>query len=105
MAKKKRKRKKFDPETKVEIVKKHLVNKEEVSDLCDKHDLHPNLFYKWQKVLFENGAHAFQGKRDNKTLKLEKMIAKLEKKLADKNEVIAELMEDHVKLKKNLGEI
>jgi transposase len=38
-------------------------------------------------------------------VKLEKQMAKLEGKLAQKNEVLAELMEEHVKLKKSLGEI
>lgn len=32
-------------------------------------------------------------------------IAKLEAKLVQKNEVVAELLEEHVKLKKELGEL
>ena len=32
-------------------------------------------------------------------------IAQLEDKLANKNEVIAELMQEHVQLKKDLGEL
>jgi len=34
-----------------------------------------------------------------------KRIAKLEAKLVQKNEVVAELLEEHVKLKKELGEL
>jgi hypothetical protein len=35
---------------------------------------------------------------------LEGKVSKLEAKLANKDEVIAEIMEEHVKLKKSLGE-
>jgi len=35
----------------------------------------------------------------------EKMIASLEAKLSRKNEVLSEVMEEHVRLKKSLGEI
>lgn len=99
-------RKNYTPEKKVDILKKHLVEKDQVSDLCDKHDIHPNVFYRWQKVLFENGAMAFKSKKSKKaTSRLEIENEELRKKLANKNEVIAELMEEHVKLKKNFGEI
>ncbi len=41
-----KKRKNYSPERKVEILKKHLVNKVAVSDLCDQFGLHPTVFYK-----------------------------------------------------------
>jgi hypothetical protein len=49
--------------------------------------------------------HPFQKDKGAQAVKLEKQMAKLEGKLAQKNEVLAELMEEHVKLKKSLGEI
>ena len=45
----KRKRKKYQPEEKVAILKRHLVDKVPVSDLCDEYTLHPTVFYRWQK--------------------------------------------------------
>ena len=57
------------------------------------------------KEFFENAALAFQKDNGAQAVKLEKQMAKLEGKLAQKNEVLAELMEEHVKLKKTLGEI
>ncbi len=48
---------------------------------------------------------AFQPSKDSGTIKLEKKVSKLEQKLTQKNEVLSELMEEHIKLKKNLGEI
>jgi len=98
-------RKNYSPEEKVIILKKHLLEKVPVSDLCDQYGLHPTVFHRWMKEFFENAALAFQKDKDTRSLKLEKKMAKLEGKLAQKNEVLAELMEEHVKLKKSLGEI
>ena len=56
-------RKNYTPEEKVAILKRHLVEKVPVSDLCDDLGLNPNVFYAWQKQFFENGAAAFQKAR------------------------------------------
>lgn len=98
------KRRYFSGEDKVRILRRHLIDKIPVSDLCDKHGLHPTLFYKWQKEFFENGAAAFELKNDAKGRRLERENAALKAKLANKDEVIAEIMESHVALKKSLGE-
>ena len=100
----KRKRKKYTPEQKVAIIKKHLLDKVPLSDLCDEYDLHPTVFYRWQKMFFENGAAAFNKSKDNGSAQLQKKVAGLENKLSKKNEVLSELMEEHVALKKSLGE-
>lgn len=101
----KRKRKKYTPEQKVAIIKKHLLDKVPLSDLCDEYDLHPTVFYRWQKMFFENGAAAFSKNKDNGSAQLQKKVAGLETKLVKKNEVLSELMEEHVALKKSLGEL
>ena len=53
------KRKKFSPEGKVRLLRLHLIEKEPVSDICDRNGLNPNVFYRWQKIFFENGTAAF----------------------------------------------
>jgi len=98
------KRRYFSGEDKVRILRRHLIDKVPVSDLCDKHGLHPTLLYKWQKEFFEHGAAAFERRDDAKSRRLEKQNAALKAKLANKDEVIAEIMESHVALKKSLGE-
>ena len=87
------------------ILRRHLADKAPVSDVCDEAGINPTLFYRWQKELFENGAAAF-GRRSDDGLnrKLEAKVEALQKKLADKDEVIGEIMESHVRLKKSLGE-
>ena len=52
-------RRNFSSQEKVRILKKHLVEKVAVSELCQQHNLHPTVFYRWLKEFFENGAAAF----------------------------------------------
>ena len=76
-----------------------------ISDLCDELGLQPTVFYRWQKEFFENGAAAFQPKaRPNHSAEQER-IDYLEKKIQTKDEVLAELMAEHVALKETLGEL
>jgi transposase-like protein len=100
-----RERKNYTPEEKVAILKRHLVEKVPVSDLCDELGLNPTVFYGWQKQFFENGAAAFQKTRSRQVDRRDQKIEKLEAKLVQKNEVLAELMQEHVQLKKELGEL
>ena len=100
-----KKRNNYTPQEKVAILKRHLLEKVPVSDLCDQYGLHPTVFYRWQKEFFENGAAAFEQKaRPNHSADQER-IAYLEKKIQAKDEVLAELMAEHVALKKTLGEL
>jgi transposase len=97
-------RRQFSPQEKVKILKFHLLEHKPVSDLCDEHGLNPTLFYRWQKEFFEHGAAAFaRGQNGSVGKKLEKDNARLKARLAYKDEVIAELAADHVRLKKELG--
>jgi transposase-like protein len=98
------KRRKFSAEEKVRILRRHLIEKIPVSDLCDEKGLHPTLFYKWQKEFFEHGAAAFERSNGSKERRLERENMALRGKIAHKDEVIAEIMESHVALKKTLGE-
>jgi len=101
----KNERRNFLGEEKMAVLRRHLVDKIPVSDACDEAGIKPTLFYRWQKELFERGAAAFERRGDNgQNRRLEEKVAALQKKLAGKDEVIAEIMESHVRLKKSLGE-
>ena len=92
---------------KVAILKRHLLDKVPVSDLCDETRPLPQPVLRLaQKVLRERPrspsttaarAKAVEDAKDHK-------IQQLEAKLQRKNEVMAELMEAHTELKKSLGE-
>src|SRR6187399_2824263 len=59
----KKQRKHYAPEEKVAILRRHLLEKEPISKLCDELGLQPTVFYRWQKEFFENGAAAFEQKQ------------------------------------------
>jgi transposase len=99
-------RRHFTGTEKVAILKRHLLDKVPISDLCDELDLYPNQFYSWLKEFFENGHVAFDNGRKAKAVEDAKdhKIQQLEAKLQRKDSVLAELMEEHVLLKKSLGD-
>jgi transposase len=100
-------RRHFAGTEKVAILKRHLVDKVSISNLCDELGLYPNQVHGWLKEFFENGHHAFDNGRKSKAVEDAKdsKIEKLEAKLQRKDSVLAELMEEHTLLKKELGEI
>lgn len=103
MAKKGRRRR-FGAAEKVAIIKRHLVGKEEVSAICEDLKLHPNQFYEWQRLFFENGVKAFEAEEKQESAKLKAEVERLQGRLQRKDEILAELMEAHLDLKKSLGE-
>jgi transposase len=97
-------RRNYSATEKVAILKRHLVDKVPVSQICEEQQLQPSLFYIWQKQFFENGTAAFESPRPAADPRDQK-IASLEAKLQRKDTVLGELMEEHIKLKKELGEL
>src|SRR5216684_9119909 len=103
----KKQRKHYMPEEKVAILRRHLVEGVPISDLCEELGLQPTVFYRWQEEFFENGAAAFQTpeRPRRQAEEKQKRIEFLEKKVQTKDEVLAELMAEHIALKKSLGEL
>jgi len=99
-------RRHHSPEEKVRILRLHLLEGKPISEICDSEGIHPTQFYQWQKTLFEKGSTAFEGGRSPSRVlgQNERKLEALESKLRRKDEVIAEIMEDLVRTKKELGE-
>ncbi len=96
----------FSALEKVALIKRHLVEKEAVSDLCAEKSIAPALFHQWLEQFFQNGAAAFdsgRGRGRPPKHSPEARVRELESKLAHKDEVLIELLSDHVALKKKLG--
>jgi transposase len=90
------------------ILREHLIDRVPISEVCDRHGVQPTLFYAWQKRLFEEGVMVFEqprAKSSRQPAAEQRKIEALEAKVREKNEVLAELMGEHVALKKSLGEI
>lgn len=100
-----KKRRNYTAQEKVAILKRHLLDQVPISDLCDEYHLQPTVFYRWQKEFFENGAASFEKASSRQKQAEQKRIQQLEAKLQVKNEVLSELMEEHVRLKKERGEL
>ena len=99
-----KKRKQYTAQEKVAILRKHLLEKIPVSELCDEYGLQPTVFYRWQKQLFEQAAETcFQRSQDSESGRLKRQITELEAKLTKKDEVLGEVMEEYVALKKTRG--
>lgn len=102
------KKRQFQPEDKVAVVRRHLLEGVAVSDLCEEIGIKPTQYYAWQKQFFENGSLAFErrnAKKRHQPNSDQKKIAALEDKLQKRDEVVAELLQEHVQLKKELGEL
>jgi len=101
----KRPRRHHSPEQKAALLKRHLVDKIPVSQLCNENDLQPSVFYDWLRQLLERAPAAFAAPGGtSRERQLEEKVAALEAKLARKDSIIAEVSEDYVLLKKQLGE-
>jgi len=98
-----KKRRRFESVEKVKIIREHLVDRRPLSEVCDQYDIAPTQFYQWQKQFFEQGISAFEPKKVSREYVLENQLKQLNKKLTRKDEVIAELVEHNIDLKKKHG--
>ena len=96
------KRKRFSSEEKMTILRELLENEESLGKLAEKYQVHPNLIYHWKKKLFEEGSTLFEDKREKSRTRVEAKISKLEDKLRTRENVISEIVEDNIRLKKKL---
>lgn len=88
---------------KVLILRELLENKVPINQLAEKYDIHPNDIYIWRKKLFEEAEQLFDRKpKDNQKQAADKQ-KKLEEKIIKKDEVIAELVQENISLKKSFG--
>ena len=96
------KRRFFSPVDKKAVLKRHLLERVPESDLCDELGIAPNLFYRRQCELFENSQAAFRNDRKSRAAAdvAQRRTQFLQDKLQKKNEVLSELLEEHVQLKR-----
>jgi transposase len=97
----KNEKRKFSAEFKVKVIREHLENQVPVGKLCEQFKIHPNLFYLWKKEFFDGAVNAFTKKKGPKID--DDKIKRLEDKLKDKDSLISEIVEDNLRLKKNLN--
>lgn len=97
-----KRRSNFTPEEKVAILQERLIEGISLNELCDEHSIQPSQYYHWQKQLFINGTLVFKSGNNSQTKTLEQENARLRAKIIEKDEVIAEVIQEYVKLKKEI---
>lgn len=102
-----RKRRSFSAAEKAAAVRRHLVDKHPVSQIADQMQVQPTLIHGWINTALSQVQRAFETPRAAKAdkSKQDEAITALREKLASKNEVIAELMEENIRSKKDNGEL
>jgi len=91
----------YTAEGKVKILREHLENQISISELSERYGVHPNILYKWKKELFEGALKTFSQKHRNRNNRQDFKTKALEEKLKQKDSLIAEIIEENIKLKKN----
>lgn len=100
-------RKLLTAEQRAQIVRRHVADKVPVSDLADEYGVQPSQIHLWVKQVLDQAENAFNpvGRPFKGERAKSRQIERLEAKLAQKNEVIAELLEENVRAKKANGEL
>jgi len=96
-------KRRYTSEEKAMILREHLENHVPISELAEQYDLHINAIYKWKKQMFESAPGSFSGteKKANKVLlAAQRRIEELEKTLAIRESLIADLVADNMSMKK-----
>ena len=94
-------RKRYTSEEKIKILREVLEDGKSLSSVAETYSVHLNQIMNWRKQLFEGGEQVFQIKRPDISEKaLERQTKVLEDKLRHKDNVIAELAQELLELKK-----
>jgi transposase-like protein len=75
-----------------------------LSQVCENLGIHPNQYYEWQKQAFSSLPHVFSRDTIRQERSHQREVDKLKAKLSQKEEVIAELLTEHIALKKDWSE-
>ena len=101
------KRRTYTATEKADVVRLRVVQKMSVSDIAEKLDIHPTLINDWIRAMMAQAERAFDDPRTAKAQdrKADREVEKLKKRIEQKNEVIAELMQENIQAKKDSGEL
>ena len=95
-----RPRRRFSDVQKTKAVLSHVQDGVPVSQVCEDLGIHPNQYYDWQKQAFSGLPHVFSRDTIRQERSHQREVDNLKSKLSQKDEVIAELLTEHIALKK-----
>jgi len=95
------KRKRYTPEEKVLVLREVVEDGKAVSTVANDHELNPSLLLNWRKQMVEGARETFRIKRVDINDKAgERRAKELEAKLLERENLIAELAQENLELKK-----
>ena len=86
----KKERRQWSAEEKTRLLRRHLIEKVPISKICEEERLAPSLYHRWQEQLFQNAAPGLAGARAPERVQAQQRIEKLESKIRQKDEVLAD---------------
>jgi transposase len=98
---KRRTRRKFSSEEKIRIVVEGMRGEESVSEICRKHSIHLNMYYKWSKEFMEAGKKRLHGDTAREATSSE--VTELRRENSQLKELVAELSLQARILKKSIS--
>ena len=96
-------RKHYSLEQKVEILREHLENHVNLSELAKRYGIHPTIIQRQKKQLFERALNTFSQQSEKTDREKDVKIKHLEAVLKDRDGLIADIVTDNVRLKKKLN--
>ena len=93
-----RPRRRFSDVQKTKAVLSHVQDGVPVSQVCEDLGIHPNQYYEWQKQAFSGLPHVFSRDTVRQERSHQREVDNLKAKLSQKEEVIAELLTEHIAL-------
>lgn len=96
-------RRRWTAEEKAQIVRRHLRDKVSLADLADETGASPGLISQWVKILMESAESIFGNEIKKVKRSREKELMAKEARIAQLQEVVAELSTEVLRLKKGIG--
>ncbi len=96
-------RRRWTAEEKAQIVRRHLRDKVSLADLADETGASPGLISQWVKTLMESAEAIFANELKQVKRNREKELMAKEARIAQLQEVVAELSTEVLRLKKGPG--
>ena len=93
----------FKPEEKMKIVMEGLSGTIQVTELCRKYGIGTARFYAWKDKMVENSADIFND-RGRKNTSDQRTIEEQKEEISRLKDVIAEITQENLEIKKNIGE-
>jgi len=99
------KRRKYTSKMKADTIRKVLKEKKSVAEVCEQDAIHVTQFYTWQREAFDRLERVFEEAPEEQKKTEQAELRELKERLNAKSIFCRELLEEHAKLKKSLGEI